>query len=245
MIPKFVAFDLEIYKEMDPANPVYIDQGISCAAIAWRNDDNEICTNVWQSPVDRPMSSSEVGAMLIILEGMAMSTPIVTWNGCSFDFRVLAIESQSLERCRRLATKSIDPMFELFCRVGYPLALNSACVGMGLPGKVHEVILKSGDTLTKMEGSQAPALYRASETEAVITYLQGDVVALLELTEMLYKTHCLQWTSKNGRPMFQSMELLTVEQCLKLKEPDTSWMDKPITRDQFAGWLDNNIAEGY
>jgi hypothetical protein len=32
-------------------------------------------------------------------------------------------------------------------------------------------------------------------------------------------------------------KLLSVEQCLALPEPDTSWMDAPIPRAKFAGWL--------
>ena len=236
--PPFVTFDLEIYKDLDPANPVYLDQGISCAATAWRNDEGIICTQVWQSPAECAMGAPDVYKILATLEDIGR--PVVTWNGCSFDFRVLAIESLNPDRCRKLALQSFDPMFELLCRVGYPLALNTACLGMGLPGKVHEVILKSGETLTKMEGSQAPALYRAGEIDAVMTYLKGDVISLLELAEEIHKLHNLQWTSKKGRPMFQYMELLTVEQCLKLPLPDTSWMKEPLTRDKFAGRLDPN-----
>ena len=243
MTPPFVTFDLEIYKDLDPANPVYLDQGISCAAIAWRNYEGTICTQVWQSPAGCAMGAPDVYKMLATLEDIGR--PVVTWNGCSFDFRVLAIESVELDRCRALTRQSHDPMFELLCRVGYPLALNTACVGMGTSPKVHEVILKSGETLTKMEGSQAPALYRAGEVDAVVEYLKGDVISLLELTEQVYKTHCLQWISKKGRPMFQPMELLTVEQCLKLPLPDTSWMKEPMTRSKFAGWLDHNISEVY
>jgi hypothetical protein len=36
--------------------------------------------------------------------------------------------------------------------------------------------------------------------------------------------------------------LLTVQQCLQLAEPDTSWMTKPWPRSKFAGWLQPGIA---
>ena len=37
--------------------------------------------------------------------------------------------------CSRVALNHIDLMFHFFCEKGYPLGLDAAAKGMGLPGK--------------------------------------------------------------------------------------------------------------
>jgi len=60
---------------------------------------------------------------------------IVTWNGLSFDFDVLAEESGQLAECRQLALERIDMMFHIFCVKGFPVGLDNAARGTGIAGK--------------------------------------------------------------------------------------------------------------
>lgn len=64
---------------------------------------------------------------------------IVTWNGLSFDFDVLAEESGMIEKCRTLAINHVDMMFHALCRLGHGISLDSAAKGMDLLGKNEDM----------------------------------------------------------------------------------------------------------
>ena len=234
---KFITMDLEIYDDLPPEGGQYTNQGISCAAMAWRQSDGVHTRKVHDLHGGRFEPAMALHLLYVLKDAVEHGYSIVTWNGLSFDFRVLGIESGDVHLAKELALQHIDPCFEAFCKNGYPVGLNAVSLGLGFKGKVHEVVLKSGEKLMKMEGSQAPALWRAGEIPAVLEYLKGDVVSLLEVVEAIEKQGQIRWTSKSGRPMKLEMDLLTVEDCLQLPVPDTSWMKDPWTRDKFAGWL--------
>jgi hypothetical protein len=243
----YAAFDLEIYDDLLPDGNgktlPYVNQGIACAAMMRRFSGELIpMTETFTCDTGGRMTRDDANELLDRLYLLYdAGFTLLTWNGLSFDFRVLAIETGRFELCKMLALASVDPMFEVMCIKGFPLSLNAACLGMGTVEKVHELVLKSGEQLVKMEGSQAPALWRAGETEAVLTYLKGDVSSLFNLAEELKRRKMLHWTSKKGKPMAMPIDMLTVEQCLKLPVPDTSWMDKPMLRSDFCGWLESAL----
>jgi hypothetical protein len=163
---------------------------------------------------------------------------IVTWNGASFDFFVLAHESGLFEECGDLALGHVDLMVTVTFTKGYYLGLDKALAGAGLEGKVKSVSLKDGSILTDMSGAQAPALWEKGEQEAVIEYLQGDVAQLLALASSVEETRTMRWNSNRGRP--QSVKLNkqhTVRDCFQISEPDTSWMSNPPLRSSFVDWI--------
>jgi hypothetical protein len=99
--------------------------------------------------------------------------------------------------------------------------------------------LNSGEVITEMHGSKAPGMWRAGEYEAVRVYLRGDVLSLLELAETVERMKYLRWLSKAGKPYSLPPQdfFMNVAKAMMEPVPDTSWMTKPMHRDDFAGWL--------
>jgi hypothetical protein len=54
---------------------------------------------------------------------------ILTWNGLSFDFDILAEESGMFNECKDLALNHVDMMFHFFASKGFPLGLDAASKG--------------------------------------------------------------------------------------------------------------------
>jgi hypothetical protein len=162
---------------------------------------------------------------------------IVTWNGAGFDFRLLADETGRHADCARLALKSVDMMFQVLCERGHPLSLDSALKGAGLPAKVNEVTLGNGNVV-QINGADAPRYWQEGEYAAVMRYCAADAERTLALAVACQRSRRLAWISQKGRPndMYLRTGWLTVEQCLALPLPDTSWMTRPIAREDVLKW---------
>jgi hypothetical protein len=234
---KFAAFDLEIAKEM-PDGPVdlqeYAPLGITCAAVAFSDA---------KDPIIRQgiPCLTEMDAVSIVRELNRLTSDgytIVTWNGCHFDFQVLAQESGLLRECGELALNHIDLMLMVTFQKGYFLKFDKALKGAGLEGKVNTVTLSNGGKMNDMDGSKAPALWASGEYEAVLTYLKADVIQLIKLTDNIQRTKLIRWTSNSGKPQSLAIpKMLPVKECFLLPEPDTSWMSNPPDRKSFTGWI--------
>jgi hypothetical protein len=231
---KLISFDIEISKVIDnflgdlfKHSPL----GISCAAVASET------VRFWQGAPQ--MTRAENQQMVRDLqEYRAAGYTIVTWNGCGFDFRLLAEESGMVEECADLAIDHVDLMLLVTFNKGWYLGLDKALNGAGIGGKVHEVTLKSGETLRDMHGGMAPLLWAQGEEEAVLTYLRGDVEQTLALAKNIAQTREIRWLSGRGKPQSVAVpKLLTVRECFSLPEPDVSWMDNPPTRESFVRWV--------
>ena len=149
----------------------------------------------------------------------------LTWNGLGFDFHVLAEESGRHEECKELALNHIDMMFHFFCGKGFPLGLDKACKGMGLPGKPEG-----------MDGAKAPELW-PTDPHGVMSYCSLDVKNTLALAEAVDNAHCLGWTAQSGRQnTWYAEKWLTVREAMELPLPNTSWMSDPWPRSKFYGW---------
>jgi RNase_H superfamily len=172
---------------------------------------------------------------------------IITWNGASFDFKLihsLISSHPSLTKVVKEITRAhVDYMYFIFCCLGYPVSLENACAGTKVPGKSKYVTLKDGSKAVA-GGAQAPLLWDAGETNAVLEYLCEDVSSLMRLAvEWRYKSKAT-WLSKSGKlktldmrtPSGDEVEL-TVDYCNSIPVPDTSWMTSPKSRNDFTGWL--------
>ena len=153
---------------------------------------------------------------------------ILTWNGLGFDFDILAEESCAAELCGECALGHVDMMFQVFCTLGYPIGLEKAAQGMGLPGKP-----------AGMSGAKAPKLWAEGHFNEVLSYVAQDVRIALEIAQACERRRRLEWITRKGTR--SSMPLpagwITVKQALLLPEPDTSWMSSPIPRRDFIAWL--------
>jgi predicted PolB exonuclease-like 3'-5' exonuclease len=154
---------------------------------------------------------------------------LLTWNGLGFDLDVLAEEADAHQQCRTLALNHVDMMFHVFCDRGFPVALDKAAHGLGIPGK------QAG-----MSGVLAPQLWAQGRYQEVIDYVSQDVRIALQIAVMCEGRRRFDWITRRGTT--SSMELprgwLSVQDALRLPEPDTSWMNNPIPRKDFIRWLD-------
>ena len=234
MARHYIAFDIETAKVIPGQSRdlmVHRPLGIACAATLSSTDDRP---RLWhgrtgsQTPAGR-MSRDDASELVSFLTTSANSgSTILTWNGLGFDFDILAEESGMLEECRLLALRHVDMMFHVFCELGYPIALDRAAQGMRLPGKSSSVAQH-----------MAPEFWAEGRTDEVLAYVSQDVQATLQLAHTCEEQRELRWIARSGsvRNLMLSAGWLTVEAAMRLPEPDTSWMDNPMRRNRFTGWL--------
>jgi hypothetical protein len=232
---KLAAFDLETAKEL-PENAnwqEYAPLGITCAAVAFDNQE----TLVWHevSRLSKEKAQRVVGDLQrLVSDGYTL----LTWNGCSFDFGVLAYETEMWKECGELAMNHIDMMLMVAFSKGHYLSLEKALTGASLGGKVKSVVLSDGTSLNDMSGERAPDLWAKGEYEVVLSYLRGDVIQALKLAHFVQNERIIRWMSNAGNSQSLSVEkLLKVKDCFDIPEPDTSWMRNPPSREQFISWM--------
>lgn len=230
---KYAAFDIETAKivpgadfNWQPHRPL----GISCAAVL---QCDALHPAVWygrnaDSSTAKQMSQSEARQVVDQLADLvSQNYTLLTWNGLSFDFDVLAEESNSFKECETLAMNHVDMMFRVFCDRGFPVALDKAAQALKIPGKSEG-----------MSGKLAPQLWADAKYQEVIAYVSQDVRMALQIALTCEQRRTFQW--KTQKSSISSMPLphgwLTVKEALKLPEPDTSWMKNPISRRRFTQW---------
>jgi hypothetical protein len=223
---KYLAFDIEIFKVVPKDAPdwkPYRPLGISCAATMASTGEAPL---IWYENDYAPMKKPLLLDMFAYLcDKEARGYKILTWNGLGFDFDVLAEESGA--DCADLALNHIDMMFHLFCLKGFPLGLNAAALGMGLPGKTEG-----------MDGALAPELWQNGEYEKVLEYVSQDVRTTLALAQAVDAAGKLNWTAKSGRANSVPIpRWLTCREALDLPLPDTKWMTDPWSRRKFTEWI--------
>ncbi len=233
----FASFDLEIAQLIPDNNTDWQKLGplgITCAAVALDGKPDPV---IWQG-VPR-MSRPDCLEMLTTLqEYHSQGYTLLTWNGCKFDFRVLAEETGEWEACARLAADHVDMMVMVTFRQGHYLSLDAALKGAGLAGKAKQVRLSNGQILDKMDGSLAPRLWAEGETQAVVKYLVEDVRQPLLLAHEIEKQGAVRWLSKRGLWKEAPFErLYSVRECFNFPLPDTSWMTSSPRREEFVQWM--------
>lgn len=228
---KYATFDIEISGEMpngvwDKVTPL----GVSCAAL---NLDGK--TEFFHEPG----KITDFRPMLQRLLEVSQTHRIVTWNGAGFDFRCLMVEAPEYAAAwKEICLAHSDLMLQVTWAKGHFLGLDKALRGAGLTEKTHSVTLKSGDVMDKMSGIEAPRLWREGEYDAVLTYLEGDVVTLQELVQWVEKHNKVKWVSAKGFPqecMFDGIKL--VDEVLSAQHPPyASWITSPVSVKELAGW---------
>lgn len=230
---KYLAFDIEIAKEIPEGETdwkIHRPLGITCAAAA--SSDGGLW-NWWaQKPDGRFTNQISKGMCQVLVANLQLLTrdagyTILTWNGLGFDFDILAEESGMHTECKELALNHIDMMFHFFASKGFPLGLDAACKGMGLPGKPEG-----------MDGAIAPQMWADKEYHKVLDYVSRDVKNTVLLAHAIDEVGYLSWAAKSGNLNTWSRlgHWRAVKQALKLDQPDTSWMTDPWPRSKFYGW---------
>ena len=234
MARKYLAFDIETAKEV-PGDDfdwhAHRPLGIACAAalpsdasapLLWYGKKKE------GTPAPK-MSRQDARDVVDQLTGLVKDGyTLVTWNGLAFDLDVLAEESDAGDVCRDLARNHVDLMFHVFCVKGFPVALDKAASALGIPGKP-----------AGMSGYLAPQYWAAGRYQEVLDYVAQDVRTTLQVAELCDRQRSFRWQTRKGS--VSSIDLpggwLTVDQALRLPEPDTSWMNTSVPRQQLTRWL--------
>lgn len=230
---KYLAFDVETAKVLPERVKNLLEHrplGIACAATYTGVEEPRF----WFSQDDeKPASQMRRENLIHVIDFLAKSVQegytILTWNGLGFDFDVLAEESGMKTECRELARNHVDMMFHVFCDRGFPVGLDNATQGMKVKGKS-----------SSLAGHLAPQYWLDGRHEEVLDYVAQDVRCTLELGEACEKAGEFRWVTRKGTTSNMPLRSgwLTVDEALRLPEPDTSWMDNPMSRTRFTGWLD-------
>jgi len=234
MTRNYISFDIETAKiipgqvrDLKAHRPL----GIACAATLSNTDNGP---RLWhgrtddQKPAGRMSQDDAAELVNFLSKSSHNSSTILTWNGLGFDFDILAEESGMVDECRRLAVGHVDMMFHVFCELGYPIGLDSAAKGMHLRGKSSAVAQH-----------MAPQFWADGKTDEVLDYVSQDVRATLKLAHASEQQRELLWIAHSGkvRDMKLRSGWLTVDAAMRLPEPDTSWMNAPMSRSRFTEWL--------
>jgi hypothetical protein len=229
---KYLAFDIEIAANIPEGATdwkEYRPLGITCAAILASDIDPSVWFGYGDGNGYAPrMAKHEVCDLVYFLSGsVADGYTILTWNGLSFDFDVLAEESGLHAECAELALHHVDMMFHVFCLRGHFLGLDKAAKGLGLSGKTEG-----------MSGDKAPKLWADGQFDTVLEYVAQDVRTTLDVALKVEELGMIEWTSQKGRRNFIDIaQWLTVTEAQALPLPDTSWMTNPVDRGQFTAWI--------
>lgn len=236
---KYLAWDCEVSKWPNEGNDWKSIRplGITCVGLmetGWDNPRLFYAGMFDEFPEPRAMNYDELHEVVNALE---TSSVVVGWNSLQFDFQVLAEEVHPNEVAfiKDLAMRHVDPLFYIFCSLGWPVGLQAVSTGLGLPGK-----LKPNDPGETTFGAQAPELWMNGTNEdrqLILEYVGQDAKATLDIVEVGTRTEILRWRSKSGkRYSLPFNPPMTVEECLSLPEKDNSWMTNPLHREDFWKW---------
>lgn len=236
-----ISFDLEIAKPLPEGCKDWREHsplGISCAML-YGGDTKTFLAH-------GKLLREHCGELVdTLLDHQRRGDTIVTVNGCSFDFHVLAEESGRLGDCAELAWNHCDLMLLATFQKGWMVGLDSMLAGHGLQSKQHIVRLSDGTVIENMNGAMAPELWQRGEIDAVLEYLRGDVARTHELAEQVLACGKLKFVSRAGKSHYvDAAKLYTVREMMEFPKPDVSWMDSPPTRESFVAWTgDKNILK--
>lgn len=230
---QYFAFDIETAKVLpDGVTDLLVHRplGIACAAGFVLDTGEEITwhgTTASGAPAPR-MTEPEVRSLLDDLADLVSDGyTLVTWNGASFDFNILAEESGARDRCIQLGLDHVDMMFHVVCSQGHYLSLQKAALGMSLKGKVPGV-----------SGADAPRMWANGEYEEVLEYNLRDVRLIAELAAAGDRAKALHWLNQRGTLARMTLPngWVSVREALQIPQPDVSWMTNPPNRAELLEW---------
>ena len=230
---RYLAFDLETARILPASAGDLLSHrplGVACAAAVASYSPEPLTWHGGPPGTPAPRLSRGEAASLVadLVARVRDGYTLLTWNGLSFDFNILAEESGLPEECGRLALAHVDMMFHVVCALGHRLGLQKAAEGLGLPGK------EPGRS-----GADAPVLWAEGRHEEVLRYNVRDARTVLDVARASEERGALLWTTRRGTlgrmPLPQGW--LDVRAARGLPAPDTSWMSDPIRRERFTDWI--------
>lgn len=241
---KFVAFDLETLGD----DPEHIT-GISCAAtLVHPNGPLRLWHSLQTLPDGRiadKMDEHDLIDMLLYLRALDdQGVPTVTWNGCSFDFRVLAeqLPERYKSEAEYLCRRHYDPALQMLSEKGFMCGLEAASVAMGARGKMHEM-----DGLT---ASKEWATTREKQ-DIILRYVGQDATTTAETFAAFLNVGYLAWRTKSGGTSMWYPSGRVVRTVAEVIQNGFAgrpgwWSGEsyPWTKERMIGWMSEKARQG-
>jgi len=238
---KYLAFDIEIAKLLPEGAQDWFAHrplGITCAATL-ASDSDEL--QLWYGltgdgqPANR-MNRPEVAELIRFLgKKAAEGYSILTWNGLSFDFRVLADETGEFERLRATGPQPHRHDAPRLLPAWLSHRSRPCSQGGGPGGQTAGHGRRAGSPL--LGRGKAPGGARLRGPRRTHHARPGPP---LRGTRLLALDHA-QWPAEDDAP---TRGWLSVQEALALPEPDTSWMSNPWPRSKFTAWTEGQAVNG-
>ena len=217
---KFLAFDLAVAKwvpdggELNAHRPL----GISCAAMLLSDTGRFVTWHGGTPDGDAAsrMTAEDAKTMVqTLVEKVNAGYSLLSWNGLSFDFPVMAEESGLESECQLLSSRHVDMMFHVYCVKGQYLDLKTAATGMRLTVRTQG-----------MAERDAPRLWAEGKHRLVLDHLAENLRTTTDLALTCERRKVFLWINRRGPS--QGMDLpsgwLTVPEAARIKGIDhTQW----------------------
>lgn len=229
---KLLSFDIELsdiveLKKHEDINK-YAPFHISVAATAVHGGEEK----VWYSEKEKGcplmnLTQQRAHELLEYLDKMQRDGYMVcAWNGLGFDLKWIGYQANDQSLAARIALKSYDPMFQFFSQTGFPVGL----------AKVAQAMKISQEKL--MDGADAPKEWQAGNYQKVMDYCLGDCQMTNLVVLAILKKRRIDWvTNKRTIKSSPIPHIKSVEDVIQGPDPDQSWIDNPIPRTNFYGWV--------
>jgi hypothetical protein len=151
---------------------------------------------------------------------------LFAWNGLKFDLRWIGYAAGDMEAARNIASALYDPMFQFFCRKGFPISLEAVARGMEVSRS------------KTMSGADAPKEWVAGNFEKVFEYVLNDCRITNDVVVKIAERKAIAWITRKGERREEPLDpLMPVESLLGGPDPDQSWMSRPILKKSFYQWF--------
>ena len=205
---------------------------IFCASVALSDDDTRHQFYDLDCPSGRIAETMTQQTAVELLDALTRleeaGYQLCSWNGLGYDLKALAASTERFDKCRELAFRHTDVMFDFHCRNGYPVSLRAAAQAMEIATGEY-----------RQQEADIPSLWASpAQRERIVAENGCDAQTVLEVARYAWETESIAWITRRGQ--LRRCDIpggpVTVCEALKMPQPDTGWMSDPIPRKSFYEW---------
>jgi hypothetical protein len=230
----FVVFDLEFDSLLPPVKSSQWENHpphIICAALVTSSLVPSVYVSADTKMYDDVCSQDMLKKFINELYSFHLRNfSIVTWGGCSGDWRVLMQTFPNDPRIEEMMLASIDIPLASSCYTGMMMSLASASMAIGMAGKVAK------------DSALIPDRWKTGQQEAVIGRVISDVLATYKVYETLLTQQKLVWMTSKGTLRCWRLsrnEPINVESCLHIPVFNSPYV-QTITSKTILSWYPVN-----